>query len=84
MLAGLAAQSLTVSLAATVGTVAFAAGTFLVLLIVASIAVTVASTEWIKPARMVGGGVRRWSGFALIAVGSWFLLLSILPTPIII
>ena len=67
----------------TVGAVALAAFVFVVLLFVASIAVSFAWSEWIRPARMVGGGVRRWSGFILMFVGGWFLLLSILPSPII-
>jgi hypothetical protein len=57
---------------------------FVVLLVTASIAVSVVSNEWIRPARMVGGGVRRWSGFVLIFVGVWFLILSMLPSPIIL
>ena len=69
---------------ATVAAVAIAAGMFIVLIVVASVTVTLVSSEWIKPARMVGGGVRRWSGFVMIAVGVWFLLLAVLPSPIIV
>ncbi len=54
------------------------------LLMIASVVVTVTSDEWIRPARMVGGGVRRWSGFVLVAVGVWFLVLAILPSPIVV
>jgi len=64
--------------------VAIAASVFVVLLLAASITVSVVSNEWIRPARMVGGGVRRWSGFVLILVGAWFLLLSALPSPVIL
>lgn len=54
------------------------------LLAIASVMVTFSTSDWIRPARMVGGGVRRWSGFVLIAVGFWFLLLSVLPSPILV
>ena len=84
MLAGLAAQSLTVSVQATVGAVAIAASVFVLLLFAASITVSVVSNEWIRPVRMVGGGVRRWSGFVLIFVGVWFLILSTLSSPVIL
>ncbi len=49
-----------------------------------SVAVTLTTRQWIKPARMVGGGVRRWSGFVLVAVGLWFSMLSLLPSPLIV
>jgi hypothetical protein len=83
LLAGLAAQSLTVGVPVTVAAVAVSAIVFVMLLLAASITVSLVSNDWIRPARMVGGGVRRWSGFILMFVGGWFLILSILPSPII-
>jgi hypothetical protein len=67
-----------------VGAVAIAALVFIMLLLASSITVSVVSNEWIRPARMVGGGVRRWSGFMLLLVGGWFLLLSVVASPALI
>lgn len=57
---------------------------FDVLLVTASVVVTFVSDEWVRPSRMVGGGVRMWSGFVLIGVGVWFLVLSMIASPIIV
>jgi hypothetical protein len=32
---------------------------------------------------MTGHVVRRWSGYLLITVGMWFIVLAVLPSPIL-
>lgn len=83
MLAGLAAQALVVGPAqATLG-FAVAAVVFIALLVSASVVVSSVSSEALRPVRMTGHAVRRWSGFVLIAVGVWFIVLAFLPSPIL-
>lgn len=71
-------------IAATAASVSVAAAVFIALLILAAVTVAMTSAEWIRPARMVGGGVRRWSGYVLAAVGIWFLVLAALPSPVLV
>ncbi len=61
---------------------ATAALVFVVLLVAASILVSVASVAWLQPLRMAGPTVKRWSGFVLMAVGVWFIALATLSDPI--
>jgi hypothetical protein len=53
------------------------------LLVTASIVVSTVKAETLRPARMAGPAVKRWSGFVLIGVGAWFIVLSALPGPIL-
>jgi hypothetical protein len=64
---------------------AFATAAFVLvaLLVTASVVVSLASSDTLRPIRLTGGAVRRWSGFVLIVVGAWFLLLAVLPDPIL-
>jgi len=62
---------------------ATAAIVLVTLLITASVVVSVVSGDTLRPVRLTGGAVRRWSGFVLIVVGIWFLLLAVLPSPIL-
>jgi hypothetical protein len=55
---------------------------FLVMLVIASIVVSTVKAETLRPARMTGPAVKRWSGYVLVGVGAWFILLSALPDPI--
>lgn len=83
MLAGLAAQSLTVSATQTMAAFATAAVVLVALLVTASVVVSLVSSDTLRPVRLTGGAVRRWSGFVLIVVGIWFLLLAVLPGPVL-
>ena len=83
MLAGLAAQTLVTGPSLTLWAFAVAAGVFAVLLIGASLAVSTTSPSTIASWRTTGPAVKRWSGHVLMAVGSWFLVLVLLPTPVI-
>ena len=62
---------------------ATAALVFVVLLITGSVVVSSVSMEVLRPVRMSGNVVKRWSGYVLMAVGSWFVLLALLPSPIL-
>ena len=84
MLAGLAAQSLTVGASPASLGFAVAAVVFVSLLVTASVLVSTVSRESLRPVRMTGHAVRRWSGFVLIAVGIWFVVLALLPGPILV
>lgn len=53
------------------------------LLVAASLAVTKVRDTLFPPVRMVGATVKRWSGYILIGVGIWFIVLSALRSPII-
>jgi hypothetical protein len=57
---------------------------FVALLITAAVVVSAVSTEALKPVRMTGSAVRRWSGYVLIAVGAWFVVLAVVPSPILV
>jgi hypothetical protein len=83
LLAGLAAQSLTVNTAQTVWAFATVAVVFAALLVAASVTVATATTEVLRPIRMSGSTVKRWSGFVLLFVGAWFIVLATLPSPIL-
>lgn len=82
MLAGLAVQSLIVGQAATVAAFGAAAVVFVVLLVAASLTVASISAATLLPVRMTGPAVKRWSGFVLVAVGAWFVVIAFLPSPI--
>jgi hypothetical protein len=62
---------------------ATAAVVFVALLVAASVAVSLVSSEAMRPVRMTGHAVRRWSGYVMIAVGIWFIVLAFLPSPIL-
>ena len=61
---------------------ATAAVVLVVLLVAASLVVSSMSTEAMRPVRMTGPAVRRWSGFVLLGVGGWFVLLAVLSKPV--
>ena len=83
MLAGLAAQTLTVGAVETATAMATAALVFVVLLVMASILVSAVDATSFQPMRMVGPTLKRWSGFVLVAVGVWFVTLATLSDPIL-
>ena len=83
MLAGLAAQTLTVGTTQTVWAFTTTAVVFATLLITASVVVSTVSVEALRPVRMTGPAVKRWSGYVLLALGVWFILLAVLPSPIL-
>lgn len=65
---------------------AFATATivFGLLLIAALSAVAVMTAAALRPIRMSGPAVKRWGGFVLIGVGTWFVVLAALPSPILV
>ena len=62
---------------------ATAALVFVALLLAASLVVSSVTAEVLRPMRMTGPAVRRWSGFVLVAVGIWFAVLAAVPSPIL-
>lgn len=84
MLAGLAAQTLTVDTAQVTAAFLTTAIVFATLLVAASIMVSVVSVELLTPIRMTGHTVKRWSGYLLVVVGIWFVALAVLSDPILI
>ena len=56
---------------------------FAVLLVSASVVATTVSREALQSIRMTGPAVKRWSGYVLLAVGAWFILLAVLSDPIL-
>jgi hypothetical protein len=83
LLVGLTAQSLSVGPTATVVAFGLAAVIFVSLLIAASFMVSSITSAALKPIKMTGPAVRRFSGYVLLLVGGWFIVLAFLPTPII-
>jgi len=56
---------------------------FVSLLIAASFTVSSITPAALKPIRMTGPAVRTFSGYVLLLVGVWFIVLAFIPTPII-
>lgn len=56
---------------------------FVSLLVTASITIGAIGPARVRALRTVGPAVKRWSGSVLVAVGVWFLVLALLPDPII-
>ena len=56
---------------------------FGVMLVTASIVVSTVRAETLRPARMAGPAVKRRSGYVLVGVGAWFILLSAPPDAIL-
>ncbi len=81
MLAGLAAQSVTNEANVVLWAFATTAVVFLSLLLVASIGVTTLKSRFLSPVRMVGSSVKKSSGYVLMAVGVWFIVLAASPSP---
>ena len=54
---------------------------FLSLLMVASVGVTTLRSRFLEPIRMVGSSVKKSSGYVLIVVGVWFILLAASTSP---
>lgn len=67
----------------TVSAFATAAFVFVALLITGAVVVSSVSKEVLHPLRMTGSAVRTWSGYVLVVVGVWFVVLACLPGPII-
>lgn len=84
MLAGLAAQTLTIGAKQTFLAFATSAAIFVALIVSASVAVSFLTIEALKPVRTTGPAVKRWSGFVLMAVGLWFVILALVPGPILL
>ncbi len=83
MLAGLAVQTLTVGATQTAWAFTTTTLVFSALLVTASVVVATISSEALQPVRMTGPAVKRWSGYVLLALGVWFVLLAVLPSPIL-
>jgi len=62
---------------------AAAALVFAALLFTAAVVVSSVSADALRPMRVTGTAVRRWSGYVLIAVGAWFIVIAIVPSPIL-
>lgn len=56
---------------------------FIALLLTGSVVVSLVSKEVLTPLRMTGSAVRTWSGYVLVLVGVWFVVLAFLPSPVI-
>ncbi|HEX6301234.1 MAG TPA: hypothetical protein VF148_12275 [Acidimicrobiia bacterium] len=56
---------------------------FSLLLVAGSLVVSSVQAEALRPVRMTGPAVRRWGGWVLVAVGVWFLVLAVLPRPLL-
>jgi protein-S-isoprenylcysteine O-methyltransferase Ste14 len=61
-----------------------AAAVFVTLMITASVAVSFMNADALRPVRTTGPTVKRWSGYVLIAVGLWFILLAAVPGPVLL
>ena len=81
MLAGLAAQSVTNGASVVLWAFATTALVFLSLLMVASVGVTTLQSSFLEPIRMVGSSVKKSSGYVLMVVGAWFILLAASTSP---
>lgn len=81
MLAGLAAQTITIGPGPTAAALGTSAAVFVSLLVASAVFVSTATAGALKPVRMVGPAVRRWSGYVMLAVGLWLLALVLLPRP---
>ncbi len=81
MLAGLAAQSVTNGSNIVLWAFGTTALVFLGLLIVASVGVTTLRGRFLEPVRMVGSSVKKSSGYVLMAVGAWFIVLAASTSP---
>ena len=84
MLASLAAKTITIGGAHAFTAFVLAAVVFVSLLIIAAVGVSVASSTALTPIRMTGHSVRRWSGYVLVAVGLWFVVLAALADPLLV
>ncbi|MCH7668819.1 MAG: hypothetical protein IIC71_06420 [Acidobacteria bacterium] len=56
---------------------------FVTLLVGSSVAVSFLNAEVLRTVRSTGSTVKRSSGYILIIVGSWFVVLAALRSPII-
>ncbi len=61
-----------------------AAAVFVTLMITASVAVSFMNADALGPVRTTGPTVKRWSGYVLIVVGLWFILLSVASGPVLL
>lgn len=57
---------------------------FAVLLVTASVVVSIVRLEALRPVRMTGPAVKRWSGYILLAVGVWFIILVVFSDPVLV
>jgi hypothetical protein len=81
LLAGLAAQSVTNGSNIVLWAFGTTALVFLSLLFVASVGVTTLRGRFLEPVRMVGSSVKKSSGYVLMAVGAWFIVLAASTSP---
>lgn len=63
---------------------ATAAAVFVTLIVTASVAVSFMNADALRPVRTTGPTVKRWSGYVLIAVGFWFILLAAASGPVLL
>ncbi|MEE8457983.1 MAG: hypothetical protein V3S28_08035 [Acidimicrobiia bacterium] len=63
---------------------ATAAAVFVTLIVTASVAVSFMNADALRPVRTTGPTVKRWSGYVLIAVGFWFILLAAVSGPVLL
>lgn len=52
---------------------------FVGLLVVAAVAVPRLARGAVRPLRMAGPSVKRWSGWVMVVVGGWFFFISVAP-----
>lgn len=84
MLAGLAAQTITVGATQTLWAFTTTIIVFAVLLVTASVVVSTVTVETSRTIRMTGPAVKCWSGYILLTVGAWFIFLALLSDPILV
>ena len=47
----------------------------------ASVLVRTVTDDAMRPLRMTGPAVKRWSGYVMLIIGGWFIVLAALPSP---
>ncbi|MGH3442911.1 MAG: hypothetical protein ACRDUY_12900 [Nitriliruptorales bacterium] len=78
MLAGLAGESLTAGgFAVAFFAFGVAAAVLVVLLFAASLGVAVAQEAVVQRVRAAGPTVKRWGGWVLVVIGTWFVALGV-------
>ncbi len=84
MVAGLAAQTLTIGARETALAFGVSAMVFVALILVASLAVAYLDADTFRSVRSTGPTVKRWSGLVLVAVGLWFVTLALVAGPVLL
>ncbi len=83
MLAGLAAQTITVGVTQTLWAFGTTILVFAGLLLAAAVTVSTLSLDTLGSIRMAGPVVKRWSGYVLLIVGTWFIVLATIADPVL-